>query len=349
MKNTKIDFCPLPWYGMFIGYKGKYMPCCMNHTSIGDIEKSNMDDVWNNKTFRRIRNLIKENKYDEAGCDKNCFVIHELKQNRKIDLFDESWLMVDNKDFLSNLELLEKSILYEGDIALNKPVMFDLQPTEQCNMKCIMCNQNHTNAVHISKKNIKKIFKFPEYLYTIRFQGGEIFVKNEYKELLNELKEISLPFQEIQVITNGSLLSHEEIDEMLHVKFIVSADGTTEETYNMIRRSPHFKTVMSNIKYLAKHQKKLGVKNLVQWTFVVMKSNFYQIKEALKIASELEIQINFQPIMGNYEEENIFMYKTLFNQQSAVSYLDSILKTQYLNKLNIEQIQMLKERLLNEN
>ena len=351
INNEKISFCPIPWSEVFIGNKGKYMVCCMNYTSLGNIHEENINEVWNNEKTKEIRKYIKNNQYEEAGCDKNCPMIHQFKNGRGSDLFNEQWLKVKNNAFSKNLELLKKSINNDNGIALNNPIVFSLQPTEQCNMKCIMCNQNHTSQVKVEKNLLKELFVFPESIHTIRFQGGEIFVNNEYKELILELKENSLPFQSIQVITNGSLLSHKDLSKMAdrkkYIKFIISVDGTTGDVYSKIRVNPHFEKVMSNIKYLANIQNKFEVNDLIQWAFVVMKSNFYQLKEALLIANELNIQVNFQAIIGSFKTENIFLYKDLINQKDAMNYLDDILNISFLRQENIEQIKVLKEKLSN--
>jgi len=321
-------------------YGGRIQPCCQNSTSLGNINDKDFifDNVWNGEKIQNIRQLIIDNKYEEAGCNKNCNILYNIRKTGEMELFSPGIVeaATKNKIFSDNISLLKNELSMKNIKIDSFPIMWDIQPTEACNMRCIMCHQDHTNPKKLNSDSIERILKINhQVIYSLCVQGGEVFIDQKYKDLLLNLKESFSEYQTIQVITNASLLSYSDLDKMTQgdnpIKFIISADGVDEQIFKSIRQSSHFNKVMNNIKYLSKIQMKKNLSNIIQWNFVVMKSNFFQIKEALKLSSQLNIEINFQGIMGEYENENIFNYN-LIDKEEALTYInDTISLSEKLN------------------
>jgi len=352
MKNKTIPHCTLPWTYLYLRYGGRIQPCCQNSTSLGNVnvEGFNFDKVWNGKEMQLLRKLISEDKYEEAGCSKDCNIIHTLKHEKGVQLFDSQIIAVAklNNNFKNNLYKLKKAISEKKVISSNLPTQLDIQPTEACNMSCIMCHQNHTNPDKLGTKEILKVIEpIIETIYSISFQGGEIFIDKKYKELLINLKHRIQKFQQLKVITNGSLLFPEDLDKMTKgenpIYFTISADGVNEKTFKEIRQSSHFNRVIKNIRYLAKVQENKK-KEIIRWNFVVMKSNFYQIKELIILSSQLKITIFLQAIIGTYPEENIFQY-LLIDIGKALKYIQEAIILQVDLKAKIIGLEILKQKL----
>ncbi len=72
---SKKNQCGYPWNTPYINTEGKVTPCCMipdpNVLSLGSIEKTNFDKIWNSKTYQDFRNDIKSHQLREY-C-KNCY------------------------------------------------------------------------------------------------------------------------------------------------------------------------------------------------------------------------------------------------------------------------------------
>ncbi len=115
-------------------------------------------------------------------------------------------------------------------------------------------------------------------------------------------------------------------DGPIPIRFIVSMDAVDEKTYKAIRNSRYFTKVMSTIEYLSKIQYEKKISNLVNWNFVVMRSNLRQVKPAIRLAAKLKIKISFQPIIGPYSKENIFEYPEL-RDGNPLPYIQSCIKT----------------------
>lgn len=316
-------------------------------------EDFEFNNVWNGEKIQKIRQLIIENKYEEAGCNKDCNVLYNIQQKGEMEIFSPDILNASkkNKTFKKNITILKNSLL-KNHIKINSlPISWDIQPTEACNMRCIMCHQNHTNPTKLDSDTIERILKINhEVIYSLCVQGGEVFVDQKYKDLLINLKNSFSQYQTIQVITNASLLSHKDLDKMTEgnnpIKFTISADGIDEHTFKNIRQSSHFHKVISNIEYLSNIQNKKNLSNLIRWNFVVMKSNFFQIKEAIEFIQKLNIEINFQGIMGEYKDENIFKYD-LIDKQKAIFYIKEAIDLSKELKAKVINLDIIMQKIKN--
>lgn len=354
MENNEVSFCTQPWYNLFVSNNGRIQPCCMNSTTLGNINTDDVQQVWNDKPIQKIRELISNHKYEEAGCHKNCNILYHLQQHKQVNMIQKNWQLNEYKeesDFVKNITKFKESIVLKKLITLNSPIYYDIQPIEACNMRCIMCHQNHTNPKKVSVENLKKLFFDLGSLSTVRFQGGEIFLDENFIQFLFDTKEKLSKEQTVIVITNGSMLTSEDLERLTSgaspIQFIVSADGVTEATFKKIRQSSHFQKVFDTIKYLAKLQKEQKRSDLIKWNFVVMKSNFYEIKDAIQLATDLDIEICFQAVIGEkYTEENIFEHKELYEPQ-MLNFLDEALILCENLKSKAVGVKLLKEKLLN--
>ena len=348
VKKPGVHFCIQPWTNLFLHNSGRIQPCCMNSTCLGSVYSDNLAEVWNNEKLQFIRQNIIEHDYVSAGCKPGCPIGFQISQGNNITGKNPKWLLAasSNSIFKENynafLESVENHLLH----ARNKPMDIDIQSTESCNMQCIMCHQHHGKKGHIPAETISRFLTWTECIQTIRFQGGEIFIDPDFSLFLCQLKESCKTFQEIHVITNGTMIKVVDLLRMTSapnpIRFIVSIDAISADVYRYIRRSTLYAKAWDTLNFLASRQKELSRKDIVQWNFVVMKSNFHQLKDAIRIASDLDIILHLQPIIGPYTEENIFDYPQIRPPGSLETIrecmeLSSYLKSQTTNLPTIEK------------
>ena len=347
-QNT-VSFCTQPWSNLFLRCTGRVQPCCMNSTHLGKITNNSLDDVWNGKEIQRVRQLIINKKYKEAGCKSGCPALYILNTEQTVSTSPHQWHEAAklNLNFKANLHSYEDAISQKKTIISNTPITLDIQPTEACNMQCIMCHQQHSRQDTIAPEFINKLLQHHYSLYAIRFQGGEIFLDSQFSLFLLELKNKLLPYQSIKVITNGTLLSCQQLDQLTDappIEFVVSVDAVDEKTYKSIRKAPLFNKAMATIEHLSKQQIQRKISNLVDWNFVVMRSNFHQIKEAIEWAHRLRVKISFQPIIGQYPKENIFDFPEL-REENAQSYIQTCINTAHSLQANACNLKIILEKL----
>ena len=345
--NTEnVSFCTQPWNSITLRWGGRVQPCCGNSTILGNIYNETIDEIWNGKSMQNVRNLIKDGKHTQAGCSSYCPVLREVQKKQEQKIIPKKWEegLRTSTAFRENVDIYKQDILDSKIVIDNKPIRMEIQTTEECNMKCIMCHQDHNNKESVPHDIINNNFlKYKSAIYSTRFQGGEVFLDNKFTNYLVNLKNVLPSFHQLKVITNGALLSHNDLDLLTKdsnpVRFTISLDGLEKDVYRKVRKTPHFDKVKSNITYLAKIQNDKNVK-LIKWNYVVMKSTFYNIIDAIKLASQLNITLELLEISGDYKDENLFLYRNLRKNDCEEYILKAIDMASKLesNVINLDKI-----------
>ncbi len=91
VKNADKKSCPRPWLSTLINWDGSVVPCCFDkngHYEMGNINKQNMDDIWQNEKFTKFRYQLLTNRKSIDMC-RNCnqglgsFIPKFLSKNHK--------------------------------------------------------------------------------------------------------------------------------------------------------------------------------------------------------------------------------------------------------------------------
>lgn len=103
---------------------------------------------------------------------------------------------------------------------------------------------------------------------------------------------------------------------------IVSLDGTDQETYGTYKVKGNFHTVIKNMKKIIERRRELKSKNpVIEWQFIVMKHNIYQVEEATRMAKEMGVDVmRFIPVgLSMYAENKEELAKKWFPEQNSKS------------------------------
>jgi len=177
------------------------------------------------------------------------------------------------------------------------------------------------------------------------------FLLKNFTDYIENFDNDLMPNLRRYIITNGSKVTNDVVERLTNVErpvhFLVSIDGATEETHYKVRRRKYFKQAMKALKLLANKQKEQGRKDLVRWNYVVMKSTLGEMKLAIKLASEIGVDINFAPIQGNYPDENIFRYQDIMPRDELISIISNIESYSTNFDINISGFVGIHERLSN--
>ena len=120
----------------------------------------------------------------------------------------------------------------------------------RCNLACRHCylqEENNGELTWTEEKNVLGELKGLGY-GRITFSGGEIFVKNNYKELFREAKKNGF---EIGIITNGTKVDYDILEEIKPVMVQVSIDGN-RDFHNKFRGADCYDKCVSSVKELYK-------------------------------------------------------------------------------------------------
>ena len=117
--------------------------------------------------------------------------------------------------------------------------------TDRCNLHCIHCRGMESEELN-TKEALNLVSDIvevnPPY---VTLDGGEPLMRSDVIDLLDGFSDDGMT---TYLITNGTLLTSHIMDRItdLGVKLMISIDGATKTTYEMIRRGADFDLVLKN-------------------------------------------------------------------------------------------------------
>lgn len=196
-------------------------------------------------------------------------------------------------------KVMNEFMLY-GDVIRHRskinafPRKFQLETTDLCNAKCIMCSHAYSvgSGLDIFESGIlKKLDPYLPYVRTIVLHGnGEPFIKKNIVQYLDYLTQYDISF-----VTNTNLsILNDEILKRLNNNFeeiSVSCDAHYKELYESIRIGLNFEMFVKNVIRVREHCPQLHMNMAV----VVMRQNLPYLDKIVGFAADLgfqEVQFN---------------------------------------------------------
>ena len=202
-------YCNIIKKGLFVSHRGVSL-CCINP----DKHQMSPSEFWRGNVRKTaLENMEQENKI--KGCDR-CYN-NEDKKTSSSRMFYNSYKNIESKDL---------------------PTMLDLDFSNFCNLKCVMCNSTRSSewakdqgkeVSSVSKELINDLFNISNDVTQITIQGGEPSIMKEYEyyfELLDNagiIKNIDL-----QVITNATNINNKFyalLEKFKSIRLSVSIDA----------------------------------------------------------------------------------------------------------------------------
>ena len=125
---------------------------------------------------------------------------------------------------------------------------------------------------------IEKVISLVPYLEILKWQGGEVFLLDYFKNLFIDIAEYAHITQEIA--TNGLLINKDwaEIFSKSKVTLLYSIDGVIRETYENIRRNGKFKDLLRSLDFVNRARRGARDDNVrLEMHVVVMRCNYQEI------------------------------------------------------------------------
>lgn len=165
------------------------------------------------------------------------------------------------------------------------PDMYQIEHTDICNARCIMCNHSFTKnhgCKFMDMDIIHKLEKYFPYVNCIILNGiGEPLLHPQIKELMTTYAKYGI---KLSTNTNMSVMDP-EIAEIMQKTFCdiqISCDAADKETYEKIRKGLSFEKFKKNVRIL----RAAGDVEICMAT-VVMRQNVTQLPRIVELASEL--------------------------------------------------------------
>lgn len=171
------------------------------------------------------------------------------------------------------------------------PLNVIVEPGNYCNLNCTTCANNRltrpkgTMNILLYKKIIDEIAQVNPYTRLwLDFYGEPLLQKYKLYYMIDYAKKKGLV--NIELNTNGTLLD-EEMAEMLldsGISFIsIDCDGFSKEVYEKIRVNGNRDVTYSNIEYILKRKKELGLERpIIEVKVMEMEENKHEVDKIIQ-------------------------------------------------------------------
>lgn len=195
------------------------------------------------------------------------------------------------------------------------PTTMDIEPTQQCNFKCVMCVSFVEKKENMTFETFKNIIDEQFGLIEVKIQGvGEPLLN---KDLIKMIEYARKKWLWVRTTTNGSLLHVNDnykklVDSGIH-DVNISIDGCTKEVYESIRIGGNFEQLKENCKLINDYNNKVKKTPVRAWV-VLQKSNMHQFFDFPRFFADLgfkEMTLSFA--LHNYGKDSNNSEATEFN------------------------------------
>lgn len=184
---------------------------------------------------------------------------------------------------------LELNHFEKREILDSYPVNLQIEHTNFCNARCIMCShcftKNH-GASNLSENNLDYLKEALPYVHKVTLHGyGEPFLHPDIMDILKMYDSYGI---QMTCNTNASIMSP-ELADIIHKCFYdisISCDAATAYTYEHIRKGLKFETFKKNVCLLRDRGDQLTMRMAV----VVMRQNLEELPKIVELAAELGFQ-----------------------------------------------------------
>jgi organic radical activating enzyme len=211
MSANKKPYCLMPWIHFHINSKGSVNACCVSSIKLGDINNNSINEIWQGKPIKKIREQFLSGKPD-----KRCGVCINRENGGAKSIRQETFEKFPNV----NIDIIQK------------PIYFDIRFSNICNFRCRTCwhgaSSKWFNDAKLLNTNlgekaiITNINDFNDFIekngealksaQEIYFAGGEPLVTKEHYLLLEFLIDKNITNVRLRYNTNFSVLKFKGYD-----------------------------------------------------------------------------------------------------------------------------------------
>ena len=204
--------------------------------------------------------------------------------------------------------LIDIDFLNHNAVALGSPDYLQIETTNICNAKCIMCSHYFSDnkcGAYLDTDVVKKTERSLSLCRTISLNGmGEPFISPRVCEQIDYYCMLG---NKIVTNTNLSKLSDKLIQQIRdHFEWLeISCDGATKETYESIRKNLKFEVIIENLEILK--SKCPDVRKHI--ATVIMRQNVMEMPKMVELAAKYGASVitfmtlNSNIIINNSKDE----------------------------------------------
>jgi len=195
--------------------------------------------------------------------------------------------------------------------------------TSECNLRCKHCavglDQYKPRGPQSTEEMLKIITELSKGgAEFVTILGGEATIyRNDLDIILTKAHEVG-----IKVTINTNLTSYEAIEPILDNpglnSFVISLDGATAKSHDLMRGKGTFKKTVANIKTLSRHPRVVNGNLFLEIAHVISGYNFHEASKIYSLALELKVDylaVKNVKVIGRAEK---FQSKLLFGSEELL-------------------------------
>lgn len=208
---------------------------------------------------------------------------------------------------------------------ITAPKLVTLTTTLRCNYRCWMCYQKSYSG-DMDWRIVERLAHVLPKVKTLQLFGGEPLLYPRITDLFALASDNEC---EIQVITNGSLLTPDKRDLILANKVSqvkISMEASTQPTYKAIRGGD-LEQVLGNIQALAEERSAPGAsKPEIQINFVAMEQNIRELPALVERAAAIGVDSLLVLYMNCGHREDLAKQSLFLHQELSDRYMSQALE-----------------------
>lgn len=324
--------CHLPWTQAFVNANGVVAPCCAP-LELGNLAESSVSEIFGGSQFQTLRSDMAKGGGTAATryCD-DCYALKKYTESGyTFDVANSvggdtdaalQRLRSSHPEFVANYELVREAYRAASPVPEGaRPLRLEVQLGEHCDLRCIMCWQDHARPRSLKQRTFDEIAALLPYAQNVLFTGGEPTIYKNFWKLLETFKDTANPQACLQILTHGLHLKEhlDKFDGLGNVGFCINVDGPDKATYEKIRAGSNWEKLNDSLAAVAD-----ACRTRPGWgmntTFLLMKSNIDKIDASIDFAERFGANWSCGMIAGEstpiaqcrtYFQENIFRFDHL--------------------------------------
>jgi MoaA/NifB/PqqE/SkfB family radical SAM enzyme/Flp pilus assembly protein TadD len=299
--------CYAPFASLYFTPLGEVKLCCKSPYVLGNIATERLDDIWNGKRLRGMREALRNYRF-QAGCQ-----------------FCE-WQIDSGRYHGSHTMVFEDLTVDEAEVTWPRQLEFVI--SNLCNYECIMCYGELSSRIRANRDRLpplpmvygdqffEDLRKYLPHLETAKWHGGEPFLAPEnYRTWDMMIADGMRPGFRAAVTTNASTYNAkvERVLAELPFDITVSIDGITQETLETVRIGSKHAQVMANVERFREYAAGRGTR--VTFAICLMRQNWHEFADILRYADQRDIQVFINTVI---EPENCSLFTLPLDEQRRI-------------------------------
>ncbi len=300
MNNRLVCTKPYTWFEVTqVNGMGQVYLCCPAwlDTPIGNLRRSSVEEIWNGRKARRIRQSILDGSFKYCIRSRCAFLQTRTGPVRDLEEIEESEVRDAMKRGLTVLPYGPRQVIcgYDRSCNLSCP---------SCRTEVIIETDRENQILEIQKKLQQQVLMDARYLYITG--SGDPFGSPYFRRWLQGMEREQMPkLEEIRLHTNALLWNRKIWDSIrpemreLIKSAEISIDAASEATYAVNRRPGKFSVLLENLEFIGSLLRNGPLKQ-VTISMVVQENNFREMPDFVRLGKRFGFDTVYFSRLVNY-------------------------------------------------